>query len=212
MCRVVVAARRLAPEREWAVFRALQFAQFTSTLTLDEPAGIEQALAWLPGIDAAALLAAAAEPETEELFAADRALARSAQGGATEFQGRSATTPEGEIRFTAPSLLLTAEDGRSLEVGGFQPLEAYDVAIANLDRTLERRPHGEDAAEVLAVFPDGLTTAEVAAVMAPHLRPPNRDAAEDALIAAVAAGAAERRPFGNDALWTPVAGAAAMAA
>ena len=147
MCRVVVATRRLAPEREWAVFRALQFAQFTSTLTLDEPEGIEQALAWLPGIDAAALVAAAAEPETEELFAADRALARSAAGGATEFQDRSATTPEGEVRFTAPSLILEAEDGRSLEVGGFQPVEAYDVAIANLDRTLERRAPAEDAVD-----------------------------------------------------------------
>ena len=205
MCRVVVAARRLAPEREWAVFRALQFAQFTSTLTLDEPDGMEQALAWLPGIDAAALVAASVEPETEELFAADRALARSAAGGATEFQDRSATTPDGEIRFTAPSLILEAEDGRSLEVGGFQPLEAYDVAIANLDRSLSRRPPAEDAVAVLQAFPDGLTTAEVAAVMAPHLMPPDREAAEDALIAAVAAGAGQRRPFGNDALWTPAA-------
>ena len=212
MCRVIVAARRIAPEREWAVFRALQFAQFTSTLTLDEPEGIEQALAWLPGIDAAALVAAAAEPATEELFAADRALARSAAGGATEFQDRSATTPEGEVRYTAPSLILEAEDGRSLEVGGFQPLEAYDVAIANLDRSLERRPHAEDAVDVLEAFPDGLTTAEVAAVMAAHLRPPEREEAEDALIAAVAAGAAHRRAFGNDALWMPAATAAAMAA
>jgi 2-hydroxychromene-2-carboxylate isomerase len=205
MCRVVVAARRLAPDREWSVFRALQFAQFTSTLTLDEPAGIEQALAWLPGIDAARLVAASTEPETEELFAADRALARAAAGGPTEFQGRSATTPDGEIRYTAPSLILEAEDGRSLEVGGFQPVEAYDVAIANLDRTLERRPPAEDAVAVLQAFADGLTTAEVAAVMAPHLQPADRDAAEDALIAAVAAGAGRRRPFGNDALWTPAA-------
>jgi 2-hydroxychromene-2-carboxylate isomerase len=213
MCRVVVAARRLAPEREWAVFRAFQFAQFTSTLTLDDPAGLEEALAWLPGIDAAALIAAASQPETEQLFAADRALARSATGGATEFQGRSATTPEGEVRFTAPSLIFEAEDGRSLEVGGFQPLEAYDVAIANLDRTLERRRYADDAVEVLDAFPDGLTTAEVAAVMTPHLREPERESAEDALIAAVAAGAAQRRPFGNDALWTPAAAAsAAMAA
>jgi 2-hydroxychromene-2-carboxylate isomerase len=208
MCRVVVAARRLAPERAWAVFRAFQLAQFTSTLALDEPAGIEQALAWVPGIDPAALIAAATEPETEARFAADRALARSAAGGPTEFQGRSATTPEGEVRFTAPSLIFTAADGRRLEVGGFQPLEAYDVAIANLDRSLERRPPADDAAEVLAAFPDGLTTAEVAAVMAPHLRDPDRDAAEDGLIAAVAAGAAHRRPFGNDALWTAASVAA----
>jgi 2-hydroxychromene-2-carboxylate isomerase len=202
MCRVVVAARRLAPDREWAVFRAFQLAQFTSTLTLDEPAGLEQALAWVPGVDAAALIAASTEPETEELFAQDRALARSAAGSPTEFQGRSATTPDGEIRYTAPSLVFTADDDRSLEVGGFQPVEAYDVAIANLDRTLERRPPAEGAAEVLAAFPDGLTTAEVAAVMAAHLHEPDRDAAEDGLIAAVAKGAAERRPFGNDALWS----------
>ena len=208
MCRVVVATRRLAADREWAVFRALQLAQFTSTLKLDDPAGIEQALAWVPGIDAPALIAASTEAETEELFAADRALARTAAGGPTEFQGRSATTPEGEVRFTAPSLVFTASDGRSLEVGGFQPVEAYDVAIANLDRTLERRPPADDAAEVLGAFPDGLTTYEVAAVMAPHLQPPDRDAAEDGLIAAVASGAATRRPFGNDALWAPAAVAA----
>ena len=170
MCRVVVAARRLAPEREWAVFRALQFAQFTSTLTLDEPAGIEQALSLAAGHRRRRAGRGLDRAETEELFAADRALARSAAGGATEFQGRSATTPEGEVRFTAPSLVFTAEDGRSLEVGGFQPLEAYDVAIANLDRSLDRRAPADGRAEVLAAFPDGLTTAEVAAVMARHLR------------------------------------------
>ncbi len=202
MCRAVVATRRLFPDREWAVFRALQFAQFTSTLTLDEPDAIEEALAWLPGIDAGRIVAASLEPETEALFAEDRRLARSAAGGPTEFQGRSATTPDGEVRFTAPSVIFTAADGSSLEVGGFQPVEAYDVAIANLDRSLTRREPGEDVAEVLAAFPDGLTTYEVAAVMAKHLQPPDRDAAEDALITLAGEGGAERRAFGNDALWT----------
>src|SRR5437867_688488 len=35
-CRAVVAARILAPGTEWQVFRALQFAWFTTTLLLDE--------------------------------------------------------------------------------------------------------------------------------------------------------------------------------
>jgi 2-hydroxychromene-2-carboxylate isomerase len=210
MCRVVVAARRLAPDHEWAVFRALQLAQFTTTLHLEDPAALQRALEWVPGVDAQALVAAASEPETEELFAADRAEARSAAGGATEFQRKSATTPEGEVRFTAPSVVFGTDDGRRLEAGGFQLVEAYDVCIANLDRTLERRGHADDVVEVLGAFPAGLTTAEVAAVMAPHLREPDRDAAEDALIAAVASGAVHRRPFGNDALWT-IAGAAAGA-
>jgi 2-hydroxychromene-2-carboxylate isomerase len=212
MCRVVVAVRRLHPEREWSVFRALQFAQFTSTLTLDEPAGLEAALAWLEGIDAKALVAASLEPETEALFADDRALARSAAGHPIEFQGRSATTPDGEVRYTAPSVVFTARDGASLEAGGFQPVEAYDVLIANLDRSLRRREPAEDVGEVIAAFPDGLTTYEVAAVMAPHLTAPDRDAAEDALISLAASGAAHRRPFGNDALWTPASTATAALA
>ena len=45
MCRVVVATRRLAPEREYAVFRALQFAQFTSTAFLEDPKALQEAIA-----------------------------------------------------------------------------------------------------------------------------------------------------------------------
>jgi hypothetical protein len=37
--------------------------------------------------------------------------------------------------------------------------------------------------------------------MAPHLTPPDRDAAEDALISLAAQGGAQRLAFGNDALW-----------
>jgi hypothetical protein len=98
------------------------------------------------------------------------------------------------------------DDGRSLEAGGLQPVEYYDVCIANLDRSLSRREPAEDVSEVLEAFPDGLTTFEVATVMAPHLQPPDRDAAEDALIGVVASGRAERLAFGNDALWVPVGG------
>ncbi len=66
---------------------------------------------------------------------------------------------------------------------------------------------------MLREFPEGLTTAEVAAVMAPGNTPPDPEAAEDALIAVAASGAATRRPFGNDALWSvPVAAALERAA
>ena len=202
MCRVVVAARVLAPAREWAVFRALQFAQFTSTLDLADPAGLREAIAWVPGIDADALLAAAAEGEVEAAFAADREAARTAAGSPTEFMGRAANS-DGRVRYTAPSLVFETVDGRRLEAGGFQPIEAYDVVVANLDPTLERRAPAQAPAEVLPEFPDGLTTAEVAAVMTPNNASPDLDAAEDALIAQAAAGGATRRPFGNDALWVP---------
>ena len=89
-----------------------------------------------------------------------------------------------------------------LEAGGFQPVEAYDVLIANLDPTLERAAAPADAREVLERFPGGLVTQEVAEVMRPGNLPADRDATEAALIDLVAAGEAHRAPLGDDALWS----------
>jgi 2-hydroxychromene-2-carboxylate isomerase len=210
MCRVVVATRRLAPEREFAVFRALQFAQFTSTAFLEDPAALRDAIAWVPGVDADAVIAATTDPETERLFEADRDEARTAAGSPTEFQGKSANT-DGRVRFTAPSVKFS-NGATTLEAGGFQSFEAYEVLIANLDTSLERREPAGNAAEILPEFPDGLTTAEVAQIMAEDKYPADLDAAEDALIAAAAAGQARRLPFGHDALWLPAAAAELAAA
>jgi hypothetical protein len=127
-------------------------------------------------------------------------MVRTATGSPTEFQGKAANT-DGAVRYTAPSLLFAHRDGRTLEAGGYQPVEAYDVVIANLDPALDRRPPGEDVAEVLAAFPYPLTTREVAAVMAPHLVAPDERAAEEALIAAAGAGAVRRESIGGGALW-----------
>lgn len=201
MCRAVVAARLTVPDREWAVFRALQVAQFTTTLDLETTQGLAEALGRVPGLDAPRLLAAAAAPETEAAFATDRDEARSAGNGPTAFQGKAATAPDGRVRFTAPSLAFATSDGRRLEAGGFQPVEAYDVLVANLDPSLRRRAPAEDARAVLDAFPDGLTTAEVAAVMAPNNTAPDAGAAEDGLIALAAAGDARRVELGNDAMW-----------
>jgi 2-hydroxychromene-2-carboxylate isomerase len=204
MCRVVIATRRLAPEHEWAVFRAFQFAQFTTTLPLEEPVAQREAIAWLPGIDPDALIAAAGDPETEAAFERDRDEARSAAGSPTEFQGKAANY-DGRVRYTAPSIKFRNEQGVTLEAGGFQSLEAYDVLIANLDQSLSRRPPAEDAAEVLQAFPDGLTTAEVAQIMTQDKYAPDLDKAEDALITATGEGQAHRLTFGHDALWVPTA-------
>ena len=107
------------------------------------------------------------------------------------------------MRYTAPSLVFDGPDGQRLEVGGFQPIEAYDVVIANLDPTLERRPPANDPLEVLSAFPYALTTAEVAAVMTEHLGVPDMAAAEAALITATGEGHADRQPAGDGSLWAP---------
>ena len=88
-----------------------------------------------------------------------------------------------------------------MEAGGFQPVEAYDVCIANLDTTLDRHSEPADPVEAVAIAGYSLTTAEVAAVMAPHLTAPDRPAAERALIAAAAAGDLRAEPLGSSTLW-----------
>ena len=199
-CRVIVAARLRDPATELPVFRALQLARFTTTALFDTDEGIRAALARVPDVDADALLAAAGEPATEAAYQADRARVRTAAGSPTEFQGKAADT-DGAVRYTAPSLLFTHRDGRTLEAGGYQPVEAYDVVIANLDPGLDRRGPGDDVLEILAAFPYPLTTREVAAVMAPHLTPPDGRAAETALLEAAADGKVRREPVGDGALW-----------
>ena len=56
--------------------------------------------------------------------------------------------------------------------------------------------------ELLALYPGGLTSQEVARVLADTTTPPDRTAAETALIGLLAAGRARRTPVGDDALWT----------
>jgi protein-disulfide isomerase-like protein with CxxC motif len=198
-CRAIVATRMLHAGREDAVFRALQFAWFTSDALMDTPAAIGAALQGVEGIDADAVLRAIESAEVSEAYEADRALARTAAGTATEWQGKTAAT-DGPVRYTAPSLIFRAGD-RTLEAGGFQSLEAYDVCLANLDTSLVRRPPPESPVEALAASANGLTTQEVTAIMTPDLEPPQRDAVERDLLAAVADGRATREPLGDDALW-----------
>jgi 2-hydroxychromene-2-carboxylate isomerase len=199
-CRAVVATRLIAPQLEDAALRALQLAQFTTTGTLDDPETLRSALAGVEGLDAEAVVGRIDDPEVMEAYEADRSRARAAAGSPTEFQGKAANT-DGAVRYTAPSLVFDAHDGKRLEAGGFQTIEAYDVIVANLDPTLERRPPAEDPVEVLNALPYPLATAEVAAVMTEHLGVPDLAAAEAALIAATGEGHVERHAVGDGSLW-----------
>lgn len=199
-CRAIVATRLDAPGHEQAALRALQFAQFTTTGVLEDPATLRSALAGVDGLDADAIVARIDDPDVREAYEADRARARTAAGSPTEAQGRAADT-DGAVRYTAPSLVFETADGRSLEAGGFQPLEAYDVVLANLDPALARRPRADDPLDVLAAFPYPLATAEVAAVMAEHLHAPDLAATEAALVEAVGADRAVRHAAGDGSLW-----------
>jgi predicted DsbA family dithiol-disulfide isomerase len=198
-CRAIVATRLIEPPREDDVHRALQFGWFTTTLVLDEDADIATALASVDGLDVERVVAAIDDPATVAAYQADKSETRAATGGASELQGKTRQT-DGPVRYSAPSLVLE-RDGLRVEAGGFQTVEAYDVLIANLEPTLAREAPAEDARSVLERFPAGLTTQEVAAIMAHNNQPVDRPAAETALVELVGAGGARRTPLGDDALW-----------
>jgi 2-hydroxychromene-2-carboxylate isomerase len=199
-CRAVVAARILEPGSEWRVLRALQLANFTTPLLLDDDASILAALRGVPGLDVDAIGGMLDSSEVSEAYEADKAEARSAAGTAAEAQ-RKTSTSDGPVRFTAPSLVFE-RDGETLVAGGWQPILAYDVLIANLEPSLERTPPPEGPEPLLEHFADGLTTAEVAALLAEGADPvADLDGTERILLDVVARGAGRRVPLGHDALW-----------
>jgi hypothetical protein len=201
MCRAVVAVRLQAPGREWAAFRALQFAFFTTALLLDEDESIAAVLREVAGIDADAVMTSIDTPAVEEAYQRDRTEARRAEGSPTQLQEKHATT-DGPVRYTAPSLVFEYAD-RRLEAGGWQTIEAYDVIVANLVPDGTRRGVPDDPFELLAAFPGGLTTQEVAQLLTRGNDAVNWVEAEVTMLRLVADGAATRTPVGDDALWKP---------
>ena len=138
-------------------------------------------------------------PRSPRPTCSDREETREAEGSAAELQGKTSTS-DGPVRFTAPSLVLQS-NGTRLVAGGFQPVEAYDVLIANIDPTLHRELPPETPEPLLEHFPGGLTTQEVAQLLTPNNGVPDRPAAEAAMVELVASGEAVRESIGDDALW-----------
>jgi predicted DsbA family dithiol-disulfide isomerase len=199
-CRAVVAARLLEPGSEWRVLRALQLANFTTPLLLDDDDRIRSALAAVEGVDADAIVDRLDDPDVTSEYKRDKAEARTAAGTPAESQGK-ASSSDGPVRYTAPSLVFE-RGGSRLVAGGWQPILAYDVLVANLAPELERTPPPDSPEPLLERFPDGLTTAEVAALLArgPDYIADHEDA-EQQLVALVAEGGAVRVPLGQDAVW-----------
>lgn len=198
-CRAIVATRLLQPGFEWRVLRTLQLLQFNTPLLLDDEADLLAALSSVAGLDSEMVMAAVGMEQVEEAYRTDKAEARLARGGASDLQGKTAEAPEGS-RFTAPSIVFSRNDSR-LEAGGFQPVEAYDVIIANLGPDLKRHAAPEDPLDALALYPGGLCTQEVAAIMTSGNDSPDRQSAEKKLLGHLAEGRVQRVAMGSDAIW-----------
>ena len=160
-CRAFVAARLHAPERADALLRRLRVRVMQNGL-LDDPELIGGA-ASDAGLDPDELARWCATDTVGAALRDDIAAARTPTAAARALDHKLGGPP-GERRYTAPSYELHSERG-AVSVPGFNPVEAYEAAIANLAPDLERRPRPHGVEELLEWAGEPLATAEVALVM-----------------------------------------------
>ena len=186
-CRAFVAARENAPDRAEPLLRRLRVNVMLGGL-VDDPELIRRS-AREAGLDPEELdrWTAAAGPALE----ADAAAARDPLPAARALDHKLGG-PDGERRYTAPSYVMVGEAGGGFAIPGFNPVEVYETAIANLAPDLPRRERPGDVRELLEWAGIPLATAEVAAVL--------RTSREKAR--AQLERAAREYPAGADAYWT----------
>jgi hypothetical protein len=93
----------------------------------------------------------------------DIAAARDPSPAARRLDHKLGGPPE-QRRYTAPSYELASGD-RTLSIPGFNPVEVYENAIANLAPELSRRPKPESVEALLDWASEPLATAEIVAIM-----------------------------------------------
>jgi 2-hydroxychromene-2-carboxylate isomerase len=161
-CRAVVAARLRAPALEHALLRRLRVRTMLGGL-LDDPE-LLAAAARDVGIEPTKLRTWCAEDEVKRALSADVKAARSPSPAARALDHKL-SGPVDERRYPAPSYeIIRAADEMAVAIPGFNPVEAYEAAIANLAPELVRRPKPDSVSEILSWAGEPLATAEVAAI------------------------------------------------
>jgi predicted DsbA family dithiol-disulfide isomerase len=165
-CRAVVAARLRAPEKEEALLRRLRIHAMAGDL-IDEP-GVIALAAREAGIEPMTIFRAEEDdPSLEVALREDMAAARAPSAAALALQHKLAPAGDLGYRYTCPSYEIARAGGDGwprFDVPGFQPVEVYEAAIANLAPEIERRALADSAEQVLEWAGEPLAAAEVAAI------------------------------------------------
>lgn len=183
-CRAVVAARVHAPGREEPLLRRLRIRVMVGGL-IDDPS-LTAGAARDMGLEPAVLSEWCASDGTERALVEDIDAARNPSPAARALDHKLGG-PREQRRYTAPSYEIETVDGVKASVPGFNPIEVYETAIANLAPDLVRRPKPTSVEELLAWAGEPLATAEVALVA--QLDPRDARAALSRVAQAIPAGA-----------------------
>jgi hypothetical protein len=175
-----------APAAEELLLRRLRVHVMLGGL-LDDPELIAAA-AREADLDPAELDAWCAADATGEALRADIAAARSPSPAARALDHKLGGPREGR-RYTAPSYEIASPDDSCAPVvlPGFNSVEAYEAAIANLAPELVRRSPPESVEELLAWAGEPLATAEIELIT--QLEPAEARAALSRVARPIAAGA-----------------------
>jgi predicted DsbA family dithiol-disulfide isomerase len=161
-CRAIVAARLHAPEAEARLLRAFRIRCMGGEL-LDEESTVRGA-SEDAGLDPDEVLRWSDGDDVETAMREDMAAAREPIPAARALDDRLANWSGGR-RYTCPSYeIVRRSDAVRIAVPGFQPFAAYDVVLANLVPTADRREPPGSVLEVLEWAGEPLATREVAVV------------------------------------------------
>ena len=161
-CRAVVAARIIDPGSEWRVFRALELANFTTLLLLDDDAQLADALGAVPGLHGQEIVARLDDDEVIEAYERDRA-----RRGPPSVRPRScrARPPPQTDRCATPrrrsSSSAKGASCRRAASSRSRPTTCW--SRTSILRSRVTRP--PSPLPLLQHFTDGLTTQEVAALL-----------------------------------------------
>ena len=161
-CRAVVAARLNAPRQEERLLRRLRVLRMAGGL-LDDP-GLIATAAREAGIAPDDLHRWTGSEAVEVALQADIAASRSPSPAARALDHKLGG-PRSARRYTAPSYELSNAQGDTFSIPGFNPVEAYETAIASLAPELVRREPPSTVAELLSWAAEPLATAEVIEIM-----------------------------------------------
>jgi predicted DsbA family dithiol-disulfide isomerase len=186
-CLAFVATRDNAPAHADRLLRRLRIRRMDGGL-IDDPELISAAAADA-GLDPAELARWSAGPESAAALEVDAAAARSPSPAARLLDDKLGGPP-GERRYTAPSYELV-HAGAAAAVPGFNPFDAYEVALASVAPELARRPPPDSVEELLAWAGEPLATAEIVAVLGQ----------DEALVRTALGRVARATPSGADWFW-----------
>jgi predicted DsbA family dithiol-disulfide isomerase len=186
--RAVIAARLFAPATAEALLRRLRVLCQGGSL-IDDPGLIARATLEA-GLDPGQMGEWLTSDRVSEELEADMRAARSPSAPARAL-GHKLSGTSGARRYSAPSYELSS-DRAGFSLPGFNAVEAYEAAIANLAPGLERRPVPTSAHAVLAWASAPLATAEIVMIMQ----------ADAAMVRAQLARSAHCIAAGADAYWS----------